>query len=247
MDKVTPSGLKIARLRKSKGFKQFDFAQRVGMSIRKYRDIETKSTSISQRELQEIADKLSDKLVPVSAEELTALGSIARIPPPGDRQIQLRPVDGTRLLEMAQTSDEYEYQVLVPVGSGDLGAMLSILRIVKRNCGSTQFIRFTKGPWADDPRDDGFDEWDFPELRRMASLNDAIEKLKAGKIGILGNTYAFRSETDIDTRLCIAFVESEAKTLDVMKAPDAWKRPALEKHKNLLASFTRELDDEVPF
>jgi transcriptional regulator with XRE-family HTH domain len=251
MEKIVPNGPRIAQLRRAKGFKQADFTDKVGMSIRKYRDVETKSLSISPRELQEIADKLG-----VSVEDISSPGRIERAPAPGDREIQLRSVDGTRLLEMAQTSDEYEYQVLAPVGSAELAAILPILRIVRRNCGVTQFMTFSKVPWNNDPRDDGFDEDDFPELRRIACLNDAIEKLKSSNIGILANTYAFRTETDIDTRLCIAFVDSKAKTLNVRKQPDALWRPTIKKgpfdrkvdqEAKPAASFTRELDDDVPF
>jgi transcriptional regulator with XRE-family HTH domain len=144
MEKATPNGPEIAKLRKAKGFKQIDFAEKVGMSIRKYRDVETRSRPISPRELQEIADKLSDKLNVVPVERLAAPGDIEHAPePPWAGEIQLRPVDGPRLIAMARMSDDFDYHVLVRIGNEHLDSILPILRVVRRSCDVTAFI---KGP-----------------------------------------------------------------------------------------------------
>src|SRR5262245_34373357 len=56
MPKVRPNGEKIAELRKSGGFKQFDFAKSVGMSERKLREIETRNLLTEKYQLKEIAE-----------------------------------------------------------------------------------------------------------------------------------------------------------------------------------------------
>jgi transcriptional regulator with XRE-family HTH domain len=193
MQRIKPNGSKIAELRKEKGLKQLAFAKDVGLSESTLRKVETKDYPITNKTIQEIANKLG-----ADAAQLVHVGTTAKLPKRDDLSIELRMTNSVELIEKFRGTDILHYETHIDITKGMIEPIESILRT------ANLFIQM----WTDGPAlvEDLPREWrEFPEIRAAAEVTESLQTLKDQGVAVLANSLIERSADRREKHLYLSF------------------------------------------
>jgi transcriptional regulator with XRE-family HTH domain len=197
-----PHGSKIAELRKQKGLKQSDLADRVHISERTLREIERSNHPIPATTITAIATELKvsqDQIIlSTTQEEFNLEDAIAQEDSKNkDGRLELRGVRSGRALSLlAEEAHRYYWDVIVDPNAATAKEMQQLLKIVRRLVDE----RFS------DVRDEFDGEGatggresvpnDFGYIARLARLQELLDALWANGVGLLAASYYQNSWTD---------------------------------------------------
>jgi transcriptional regulator with XRE-family HTH domain len=185
-----PDGKKVVELRKQLGLKQEVLADKVSISVRLLRDIETKNHPVPSTTITAIATELK-----VSPDQI--------IVPDQDQDdseqyhaLKLKPVrSASELANLCGEAHQYMWDVGVDPTSATAKEMQALLRTIRRLVVRSSTDEFDNenatGPGADAPDDFGL-------IARLARLQEALDTLRANGVGVLAASYYKNSITDRD-------------------------------------------------
>jgi transcriptional regulator with XRE-family HTH domain len=181
--KRLPNGKKIVELRERNGLKQNALARDARISERLLRDIERRNK-------------------PVPATTITAIATALKVPPQditletpdttpdasGSQQLKLRAVRSAyELSRMAEEAHRYQWDLMVDPTAATAKETQQLLRIIRR-----LVERFSvtdefdnenpTGPSAQAPDDFGY-------ITRLARLQESLDTLRAGGVGVVAGSY----------------------------------------------------------
>lgn len=243
MKRVTPDGIKIARLRKALGKKQSEVAERTGISERTLRNIEKNNTDIQEYILVNIAKVLETSPDTIRYLDESFINDTFTQNKFGFVQMKLDRINsGRRIFDMASASDVFEYMLKIDLDmemAEIIASMLSTIEVKVK--GSLSSYR------------DKFSGKDFADIFRAANLNQILQQLKERDVVILANYYTRKKiekeyNTDPDskaylinfTKLVICVTDLNDTDVKVFIESDDGLKFGNEEN-------SYELDDDLPF
>lgn len=243
-----PDGAKIVNLRKQKGLKQEDLANRANnISVRLLRDIERRNHPVPATTITAIATALQ-----TTPDEIT-LSAPGRALAPTVPLLKLTAIRSAKdLSALASDANQYEWELEVDPSPVTAPPMQSLMSIVRR--------LVHRWDWKDE-----FDAEPFGEIPRLARLQELLNQLRDQGVGVIAGKYARHSleKTDefgfefepipgtkwsIKTEfiLCLHFVPGEKQEGDTR----IWPGKPLDRllaEARRLAAAPGDMDDEIPF
>lgn len=195
MNKIVPDGFKVAQFRHEKSLSQEALAREARMCERMLRDVERRNRPLRQPMLRNLATALGrsmDELIVKPKQGSFDWDAIAK--PLARDQLLLASIEDANELRLWATSAvSMTWQLDVKQVSTDAAALMEeILRITHRwtnNGFEPSEIGEEFGRWKRDKYDD---EHAFPDLFRLARLNEILSLLREKGICVLGNIYHYR-------------------------------------------------------
>jgi transcriptional regulator with XRE-family HTH domain len=183
-----PDGNKIVELRKQRGLKQEVLAEKVSISVRLLRDIERKNHAVPSTTITAIATELKvtpDQIILRSQHDSQQY-----------QMLKLKPIRSACELERLASNavHRYSWDVSVDPTAATAKEMQQLLRIVRRlvECLSVtdEFdSENATGGKAEAPDDFGY-------VTRLARLQESLDTLWEGGVGVLAATYYRNSLTN---------------------------------------------------
>jgi transcriptional regulator with XRE-family HTH domain len=170
LGKKRPDGAKIVNLRKQKGMKQEDLANRANISVRLLRDIERSNHPVPATTITAIATALQ-----------TTPDEISLSTPDGtpDSSVSLLKLTAIRsgkdLSALASGATSFEWMLETDPSPVTAKDMQNLLMIVNRHV-----------DWSSK---DEFDEEPFGEIPRLARLQELLERLREQGVGVIAGKY----------------------------------------------------------
>jgi len=190
LGRTQPDGAKIVELRKRSRLKQEALANQAGLSVRLLREIERRNHSVPLTTITAIATALK-----VPPDQITLDPDISRNTQyPQYPNLKLRPVRSAyELCHLAEEAHQYYWDLSVTPTAATAKEMQQLLRIIRR-----LVERFSvtdefdnedaPKPKADPPNDLGY-------IPRLARLQQSLDTLWAGGVGVLAGSYYRQSLT----------------------------------------------------
>jgi transcriptional regulator with XRE-family HTH domain len=169
-----PNGAKIANLRKEKGLKQADFAEKGKISERLLREIERRNHPVPATTITNIATALQ-----TTPDEIT-LSTPDGTPASSKSLLKLSAITSAKDLNaLAHDATQYEYALEVDPSSVTAEDMQCLMMIVRR----------LVHPWEKDE----FDGQHFGDIPRLARLHQLLEQLREQEVGVIAGKYVRHS------------------------------------------------------
>jgi transcriptional regulator with XRE-family HTH domain len=164
-----PDGAKIVNLRKQKGLKQEDLANRGNISVRRLRDIERKNHPVPATTITAIATALE-----TTPDEITL--STAGTPDSSASLLKLTAIrSGKDLSALASSATSLEWELEADPSPVTAKDMQNLMKIV------TRLVHWSTK--------DEFDEELFGEIPRLARLQELLERLREQGVGVIAGKY----------------------------------------------------------
>lgn len=188
-----PDGGKIVELRKGLGMKQEELAATAVISVRHLREIERKNKSVPGTTITSIATALK-----VSPNEITLSASdeVTR-DEDGRTQLKLRTVRSAfQLSILADEAHRYYWDLSVDPTAATAKAMQQLLQIIRRLVERGSVTDEFDQDNVKEPRAEAPD--DFGLITRLARLQELLDGLQAGGVGVLAGSYYNQSWTNLE-------------------------------------------------
>jgi transcriptional regulator with XRE-family HTH domain len=242
-----PDGAKIVNLRKQKGLKQEDLANRANnISVRLLRDIERRNHPVPATTITAIATALQ-----TTPDEIT-LSAPGRALAPTVPLLKLTAIWSAKdLSALATDANRYEWMLEVDPSPVTAKGMQDLMVIVRR------LVTYER---------DDFDFQDFGEIPRLARLQELLNQLRDQGVGVIAGKYVrhsleetkhadFSSWVIPDTKwslkvefiLCLHFVPAEKQEGDTPIRPGKPLERLLEEARRPAMAQGVADGDEIPF
>jgi transcriptional regulator with XRE-family HTH domain len=182
--KKPPNGGKITELRKERGLKQADLADKTNISVRRLRDIERKNLPVPTTDITGIAAVLKVDPGQITLSTPDASPTKAALPTKAGSLLKLRAVQSATELSALAEVDKYEWGLKIDPTPATADDMQRVMVIVDRLIAgiSLGWDGFEYGR-------DEFDSQPFGEIPRLAWLQELLTKLRTNGVNILAGTY----------------------------------------------------------
>jgi transcriptional regulator with XRE-family HTH domain len=201
LGRIRPDGKKIVELRKRHGLTQEALAEEVSISVRVLRDIERKNHAVRSTTITAIATALK-----ADPDEIT-LSVSERQELKQRQELKLRAVrSANEFSRMAREAHRYNWEVRVDPTAATTKEMQQLLMIIRRfvereRCSVTDEFDNEDATGPDPVSSDELGPHpNFGDIARLARLQELLDTLRAGGVGVLAGHYFHMSLTSMEEK-----------------------------------------------